>query len=193
MEARVEERRSSRSRWLVWAGAVALWLVLALKLDDDASGSEQAGFVVGGWVATLALALAIRALYWVIRGRKVPFWAPWIFVIAAAIGLVLKLGDIGEATERSEQAERIAARSPGEESKQVRDCIEGGVAGYQDASAKERAALPRDAYEELIGRACKEYERRGLFDRGELDRAELTRITEEIVAEMRAEGELPPA
>jgi hypothetical protein len=53
--------------------------------------------------------------------------------------------------------------------------------------------MTRADYEQLIGRACKEYERRGLFEKGELDRAQLTAIVAEIVAEMRASGELSPS
>jgi hypothetical protein len=50
--------------------------------------------------------------------------------------------------------------------------------------------MTREDYEQLIGRACKEYERRGLFERGELDREQLTAIVTEIVGKMRANGEL---
>jgi hypothetical protein len=172
---------------------VLLWLVLAFKLDSEAEGAEQAGYVVGGWVAALAIALILRGVYVLARRRKVAFLSPWIFVIAAVIGLLVKLGDIGEAAKRDEQASRIATQLPGEESKPVRECIEGGVAAYQDASAEERAVMTRADYEQLIGRACKEYERRGLFEKGELDRAQLTAIVAEIVAEMRASGELSPS
>jgi uncharacterized membrane protein len=85
---------------------VLLWLVLAFKLDSEAEGAEQAGYVVGGWVAALAIALILRGVYVLARRRKVAFLSPWIFVIAAVIGLLVKLGDIGEAAKRDEQASR---------------------------------------------------------------------------------------
>jgi hypothetical protein len=185
------DRSRSKIWWGVWVLVVVLWLVLSFMLDPNAEGAEQAGYVVGGWVAALAIAAALRGLYVLARRRSVAFLSPWLFVIAAVIGVLVKLPDIGETAERQEQASRIAARTPGEESEQVRECIEGGVDAYQEASADERALLTREAYEKLIGRACKEYERRGLFERGELDRAQLTAIVQEIFAEMRANGELP--
>jgi hypothetical protein len=180
------DRSRSRIWWGVWVLVVVLWLLLSFKLDPNAEAAEQAGYVVGGWVAALAIAAAIRGLYVLARRRSVPFLSPWLFVIAAVIGVLVKLPDIGEKAERQQQASQIAARTPGEESQPVRECIEGGVDAYREASAGERALLTREAYEKLIGRACKEYERRGLFERGELDRAQLTAI----VQEMRANGEL---
>jgi hypothetical protein len=96
---------------------VLLWLVLAFKLDSEAEGAEQAGYVLGGWVAALAIALILRGVYVLARRRKVPFLSPWIFVIAAVIGLLVKLGDIGEAREarrarRRESRHNSRAASP---------------------------------------------------------------------------------
>ena len=167
-----------------------MWLLLAFRLDGDSSGSEQAGYVTGWYFGTFLIALAVRGVYYAVRGRKIAFWSPWVFVIAAAIGLLAKLPDAAEALKQEEQVERVAAQVPGKESEDVRDCIEGGVAHWGEATPEERAEVPRDVYEKLIGRACAEAERRGLFEKGEVDQAQLTAIVEEIVAEMRANGEI---
>lgn len=86
-----------------------LWVVLASRVDPGAEGAEQAGYLVGSWLSTLAFALLIRFGYWLIRRRKVAFLSPWVFVIAAAIGLVVKLGDAGDQIRRDEQSTRVVS------------------------------------------------------------------------------------
>ena len=84
-----------RTSPLFWIGAVVLWLLACLRIaDDDMTGAERAGYVVGSFVAPLLLALLGRLVYWLIRGRRVAFWSPWIFVIAAGIGLLALLGNL---------------------------------------------------------------------------------------------------
>jgi hypothetical protein len=184
-----------RQLWLAWIGAGALWLLLGFKLSPDAaSGSEQAGYVTGGYVLTLVVAAVIRGVYYLVRRRQVPFWSPWLLVIAAAIGLLAKLPDIGKAAERSENVASAEAKLPGRESPGVRECIEGGFQRYSEVSAEERNVLSRADWQKLIGRMCKEAERRGLFEQEELDdatvQAKMTEIAEDVYVEMLESGEL---
>lgn len=126
--------------WLAWIGAGALWLLLGFKLDPDAaSGSEQAGYVVGGYAFTLAAAAVIRGVYYFVRRREVRFWSPWLLVIAAGFGFLGKVSDIGEAAQRSQDVARVEARVPGEESKAVKECIGGGVQRYGEAMPEQRS------------------------------------------------------
>src|SRR5215210_1106634 len=81
------------SRWItavLYVGAAAAWIVLSYRRpDDDVSGAEQAGQVTGSLIGTLLIALLVRLVYVKLLRRKdrVGFWSPWIFVIAAVIGL----------------------------------------------------------------------------------------------------------
>jgi hypothetical protein len=58
--------------------------------DDDVSGAEQAGQVTGSLIGTLMIALLLRLVYVKLlrRNDRIGFWSPWIFVIAAVIGLL---------------------------------------------------------------------------------------------------------
>jgi hypothetical protein len=179
-----------------WVAAVAVWLVLAFSPPTMEPVSAQAGQIAGGYFATLLLAAAVRGLYVLVRRRRVPFWSPWLFVIAAVIGLMAKAPQIAENAERSEMAASIEQRSPGDESQPVRECIAGYVARYNEVPEAERQVLTREVHERMAGRICKEAERRGLFAQEQLDQAALTQVVEDVVSEMRDSGELavtPPA
>jgi hypothetical protein len=184
-----------RQVWLAWTGAAALWLLLAFKLDSDASGgAEQAGYVAGGYVLTIVLAAVIRGVYYLVRRRQVPFWSPWLLVIAAAVGLLARVPDIGKAAERSENVAAAEAKLPGDESQAVTECIEGGFQRYNEVSAEERKVFSRADWQKMIGRMCKEAERRGIFEQEELGeaalQAKMTEIAEEVYVEMVESGEL---
>jgi hypothetical protein len=180
----VDAQRRGRTA-AAWLGSVLLWLVLSFRLSgSDDGAAHEAGYVVGVLAIPLLVAMAIRGAYVFFR-KESPFWSPWVFVIAAVIGFLPRIGDIGDAVQRSEQVDRIAKITPGEESDAVRDCIDGAVSGYDDASPEARAALTRAQWDELIARACRKAERRGLFDRDKLDRKQMESIVVETLDEMQ--------
>jgi len=93
-----EDRGRPWVRSLFFVLAIAAWILFSLRPPEGRAGSEQAGYVVGSLVGTLLLALLIRFLYVkVTSGRRV--WSPWLFVIAAAIGLLGLIARVGDAAE----------------------------------------------------------------------------------------------
>ena len=98
--ATVEERTEGRSgaRIAAWAASVLAWIFFSSQITPDESVAYQLGEVVGGLAVTLAAAAVIRGVYWLIRRRSVPFASPWLFVIAAVIGLLARAGRAGEGS-----------------------------------------------------------------------------------------------
>ncbi len=85
---------AARSRWLFYALAIAAWILLSVKLpEEDADAAYVAGYVVGRPVTALVLVLVVRVVYWLVRGRRIPFWTPWIFVAAAVLGLLVRFSE----------------------------------------------------------------------------------------------------
>ena len=171
-----QAQRAPRPAWqtaLFYSVAVLLWLLFSVRRLDGASGAEQAGYVFGTLFFTLAIAAILRLVYvkLVRRKARLPFLSPWLFIIAAAIGLLALIGRVaGDLAERSE-AERVVQASAGSESADVVDCVEGGLTAYDDAGPEHpaRQEFSRDEYTKVLVRVCREAERRGLFERGEAE------------------------
>lgn len=92
------ERREDRSaaRVAAWVAAVAAWIFFSVQVTAGESVSYQLGEVIGSLAVTLAVAAILRGIYWLIRGRSVPFWSPWLFVVAAVIGLLARAGQLSD-------------------------------------------------------------------------------------------------
>ena len=93
--------RQSTGSPLAWAGALLAYAVFCFRLPDtDVSGAEAAGYIVGTYVVTLLLALAVWSIvHLATRRRKgLPFASPWIFAIAAALGLLSLLGNLSSGS-----------------------------------------------------------------------------------------------
>ena len=67
-----------------------------MQVTSGESVSYQLGEVIGSLVVTLAVAAILRGIYWLIRSRSVPFWSPWVFVVAAVIGLLARVGQLSD-------------------------------------------------------------------------------------------------
>lgn len=79
-------KRLHRGRLLGYASCIALWLLSAVplvRLSSDEGGG--AGVAAAHLAAGLGVALVIRGIYKLLRGR--PFWSPWLFVIAAVLAI----------------------------------------------------------------------------------------------------------
>jgi hypothetical protein len=96
--ATVEQQKAGTSgaRIAAWSAAVLAWIFFSMQITSGESLAYQLGEVVGALAVTLAVAAVIRGLYWLIRRRSVQFWSPWLFVIAAVIGALARLGRAGE-------------------------------------------------------------------------------------------------
>jgi hypothetical protein len=92
------ERREGRStaRIAAWVASVAAWIFFSIQVTPGESVAYQLGEVIGAMAVTLAVAAALRGIYWLIRGRRVAFWSPWLFVVAAVIGLLVRLGQLSD-------------------------------------------------------------------------------------------------
>lgn len=95
---------------LAYAAAILLWLLLAARGSDSDETARDLGAVFGSWVASLAIALLIRLAYVKLVRRRagLSFWSPWIFVIAAAIGLLARVPDLAEEQDSRSQARPAA-------------------------------------------------------------------------------------
>jgi hypothetical protein len=87
-----------RWRRLLYVPAVLAWLALSGggATEGSESGAETAGRIFGALALPLVLAMLLRLLYVkvLVRSRRRPFLSPWIFVIAAAVGLLASIGRI---------------------------------------------------------------------------------------------------
>jgi len=90
-QAYAEDRRvrRRRDRQVGFALCVALWALSVIPLArESAEGREGAKLVVVYLVVgalSLAAAAVIRGLYVLLR--QLPFWSPWVFLIAAILAL----------------------------------------------------------------------------------------------------------
>lgn len=163
------------------------WLLFSFanaNFEPGDAGATKTGKVLGAGVVPLVVAIVVRLLYvHVLRRRdSLPFWSPWVFAMAAVLGLFLTAAD---ARERG-----------GEQSaSDVAVCSKAAMQEYEAASSAEKAAFrdagfTRDKLKTLFSRACKRADEQGLMDE-EYDPEKMRPIVEDVVADMRANGELP--
>jgi len=133
-------------------GAVVLWVVLsipsALRNGDDQPG-QTVGALLGGLLGTFAIALLLRVIYVRLVARERPVLSPWVFVIAAALALMVNLGQVGkEGTEREagdpEAGQPATAASP----EDLLVALPGGVR-YETIPAAQRQEIERSLRAEV--------------------------------------------
>jgi hypothetical protein len=178
--------------------AGAAWVVFSYRPpDNDVSGAEQAGQMIGSLVGTLLIALLLRLVYVKLLRRRdaIGFWSPWIFVIAAFLGLFALIGNVAERESDPENREASAfvETSTGSRSAAVEECLFGALDEYDSAPSDHptKVAFARGEFKEIVLRACQKAEARDLFDE-ELSPEELAALLEETIAEMERSGELSP-
>jgi hypothetical protein len=174
-------------RRFAWPLAALFWLVGSfgsISTEEADTTAEKSGSVAGSLVFPLLVGLIARLLYTKVARRRdsLPYWSPWIFVIAGVVGLVATFATAGERVQ-GDSASDIAA------------CVQGGLEAFDETSAEEKTALAaegitREKAREIAVRACHRADEEGLLDEG-FDAAKTRAITLEVIAEMRARGELP--
>jgi hypothetical protein len=98
-EERPGSERPGWLTWLLYILAGTAWIALSYRPpDEDVSDAEQTGQVIGSVVGSLLIALLLRLVYVKLLRRRagLRFWSPWIFVIAAVIGVLARAGNAGE-------------------------------------------------------------------------------------------------
>jgi hypothetical protein len=90
-QAYAEDRRvrRRRDRQLGFAVCGALWALSVIPLARESAEGREGAKLVAVYLVVGALSLAAAA---VIRGlyvllRKLPFWSPWVFLLAAILAL----------------------------------------------------------------------------------------------------------
>jgi hypothetical protein len=83
-------RRLHRGRMIGFSLCIALWVLSVIPLARESLHGREGAGAVGVYLAVGAITLGVAA---VIRGayvllRKVPFWSPWVFLLAAILALV---------------------------------------------------------------------------------------------------------
>lgn len=182
-------------RWLLYVAPALVWLLLSIPNAElpGESGAESAGRVVGAAVVPLLVALLLRALYVKVlaRRRQRPVWSPWIFVIAAALALLVACGRVASREAERQEARSLVEDASGSHSEDVVDCVDGALDSMEDADSASLPFSPAQS-KRIFVRVCQEAERRGLDRRGKPPTPrELVPLVEDVVAEMRARGELP--
>jgi len=107
---------NERREQVFWVGA-GLLLVIPFVLGYlRGSAYETTSESVAGGVAALLIGLVVavvlRAIWWLLEGRRPSIWSPWLFVIAAVAGTLGVFGSAGaERDQRKEEAADLAAEA----------------------------------------------------------------------------------
>jgi len=95
-------------------GSVAVWVLMsipsALRNGDDQPG-QTVGALLGGLLGTFAIALLLRVIYVRLVARERPVLSPWVFVIAAALALMVNLSQVANETAEREAGEPEAGQA----------------------------------------------------------------------------------
>ena len=179
-------RRSWRLMTVAWIGAVAAWILASIRPE-----AGRVAIVLG---VTFVLALAARFVYLRIflrRHRPWRVWSPWLFVVAASLG-VLSFGGVWLAEEQNERDERL---SGSELADWQEGCILGGIQSYDALPADDptRLEFTRAEMIRVLDRFCTTAAEEGYaIDRAptEDEEADLQELMQDVLAEMEAEGSL---
>ena len=97
----------------IWFGCLfALFVCAAARAADYGTRAGQFGAVIGGMLGPLLLASLVWLVVWLIRRRQIGY-RPWVAVVAAVIGLVTVLAEVGNrAREEAEAAAAMPACVP---------------------------------------------------------------------------------
>ena len=97
----------------IWFGCLfALFVCAAARAADYGTRAGQFGAVIGGMLGPLLLASLVWLVVWLIRRRQIGY-RPWVAVVAAVIGLVTALAQVGNrAREEAEAAAAMPACVP---------------------------------------------------------------------------------
>jgi hypothetical protein len=91
----------------IWFGCLlALFVCAAVRASDYATRAGQFGGVIGGMLGPLLIASLVWLIVWLVRRRQIGY-RPWVAVLAAVIGLVAALAEVGNRAR--EKAEAVAA------------------------------------------------------------------------------------
>jgi len=171
-----------------WAGAAVAWLAVCIRSD--------AGGIAVALLVTVVLALVARFLYlrlFLRRGPSWRVWSPWLFVVAASLSVVALTGagiadrdEGGEALDDSE----IADWKTG--------CRSGGLKTYDELPETHptRVSFTREEMTRVMARFCDTAAERGYASERAptgAEQAELEDLMQDVLADMRADGELPPS
>jgi hypothetical protein len=171
---------------VAWIGAVASWILASIRPEGG-----RVAIVLG---VTFVLALAARFAYLRIflrRDRLWRVWSPWLFVVAAALG-VLSFGGVWLAEERNERNERLTGS---ELDDWEAGCRSGGIERYDALPADHptRTTFTRDEMVAVLARFCTTAAEEGYaVDRAPTreEQAELRQLMQDVLAEMESDGEL---
>jgi hypothetical protein len=88
----------------IWAGClILLFVCAAARASDYATRAGQFGGVIGGMLGPLILASLVWFIVWLIRRRQIGY-RPWVAVLAAGIGLVTALAQVGNRMREESEA-----------------------------------------------------------------------------------------
>lgn len=83
-------RRLHRGRMIGFALCITLWVLSVIPLARESmhgrEGARAVGVIMAVGAITLGVAAVIRGAYVLLR--KLPFWSPWVFLLAAVLALV---------------------------------------------------------------------------------------------------------
>ena len=193
VEAESPEERPIRRSWrlmtVAWIGAVAAWILASIRPE-----AGRVAIVLG---VTFVLALAARFAYLRIflrRDRPWRVWSPWLFVVAASLG-VLSFGGVWLAEERNERNEQLSGAALADWKE---GCRGGGIESYDALPADHptRTSFTRDEMVAILDRFCATAAEEGYaVDRAPTkdEEVELQQLMQDVLAEMEAEGSLGSA
>jgi hypothetical protein len=82
-------RRLRRGRLVGFFVCIALWVLSVVPLARESTGGREGAGAVAVYLAagaiTLGVAASIRGIYVLLR--KLQFWSPWVFLLAAVLAL----------------------------------------------------------------------------------------------------------
>jgi hypothetical protein len=88
----------------IWFGCLfVLFVCAAARSADYATRAGQVGAVIGGMLGPLVIASVVWLVVWLIRRRSIGY-RPWVAVLAAGIGLVTALAQLGNRAREESQA-----------------------------------------------------------------------------------------
>lgn len=193
-----EQRRSWTRNPAVWIAATVLFLLLGLKLPSD--GPHGLGrdlpYALGVYFADVAIALVLWALVYFafLRRRGGAFLSPAILVVALALALISKAGDVGRDLEAKQKAHDVMGAQYTKANDAVRGCVAGGMDDYE-RTVEHTTDFPytKKQWALIITRLCQKADREHLINGKPLPKPTMKRLLTASIHELHEEGKLPPS